>query len=92
MITFNNPIMCKLIYNSGSAMCGPPEVFDRLTSYLQVICIVVRGSALRIFWDLSLATIARQPIFLSNGPYFFALYLLLGYLMDQVCTCQLGWG
>jgi hypothetical protein len=44
------------------------------------------------FGVLSLATVARQPIFLRNGPYFFARYLLLGYLMEQLHTCMLGWG
>jgi hypothetical protein len=52
---------------------------------------VGRGSAVRIFGALSLPTVARQPFFLSNGPYFFALHLLLGYLMDQLCTYKLGW-
>jgi hypothetical protein len=54
--------------------------------------MVGRGSAVLIFGALSLATVARQPIFLSNGPYFSALHLLLGYLMDQLCTYKLGWG
>ena len=69
----------------------PPRVFDQLTWNFQDRSRLGRGSAVWIFGDSSLATVARQPIFLRNGHFSaFAMHLLLQFPADFLQIDKLG--